>query len=63
MKIKLLEALQTKFNGVDAQLLEGVAEKLAKTITTDEEVATAIEGVTFQQILESYGFVFLLITL
>lgn len=28
---------------------------MAKTITSEEEVATAVEGVTFQSISESYG--------
>jgi hypothetical protein len=54
MKQKLIEALATKF-GVDAKMLEGIAERLSKTVTTDEEVATAVEGVTFQHVLESYA--------
>lgn len=55
MKIKLLEALKTKFAGVDAKILDRVAEKLAKTVSDDDGVKTAVEGVTFQQILDSYG--------
>lgn len=54
MKQKIIEALTTKF-GVDAKMLEGIAEKLSKTVTTEEEVATVVEGVTFQQVLESYA--------
>lgn len=54
MKQKLIEALATKF-GVDAKVVEGIAEKLSKTTTTEEEVTTAVEGVTFQQVLESYA--------
>lgn len=54
MKQKLIEALTTKF-GVDAKMVEGIAEKLSKTVTTEEEVATAVEGVTFLQVLESYA--------
>ena len=54
MKQKLIEALATKF-GVDAKMVEGIAEKLSKTVTTEEEVATAVEGVTFLQVLESYA--------
>ena len=54
MKQKLIEALTTKF-GVDAKVVEGIAEKLSKTTTTEEEVTTAVEGVTFQQVLESYA--------
>ena len=54
MKQKIIDALTTKF-GVDAKMVEGIAEKLSKTVTTEEEVATAVEGVTFLQVLESYA--------
>ena len=54
-KEQLLEALKAKFEGVDASILNRVAGKLAKTVTSEEQVATAVEGVTFQQVLESYG--------
>lgn len=55
MKSKIIEALKTKFNGVNDGILNRIADKLAKTITTEEQVEAAIEGVTFQQVLESYG--------
>lgn len=55
MKIKLLDALKTKFAGVDAKILDRIAEKLAKTVNSEDDVKTAVEGVTFQQILDSYG--------
>lgn len=51
----ILEALQRKFPGVDAKMLEPIARKLAKTTTKEEEVATVTEGVTFQQVAESYS--------
>lgn len=51
----ILKALETKFPGVDAKILNRVATKLAKTVTKQEDVAAAVEGVTFQQVLESYG--------
>ena len=54
-KEQLLEALKAKFEGVDASILNRVAGKLAKTVTSEEQVATTVEGVTFQQVLESYG--------
>ncbi len=54
MKQKIIDALVTKF-GIDAKMVEGIAEKLSKTVTTEEEVTTAVEGVTFQQVLESYA--------
>lgn len=51
----ILKALETKFPGVDAKILSRIADKLAKTVSKQEEVATAVEGVTFQQVLENYG--------
>lgn len=55
MKKELLEALTTKFPGVSASILGRIADKLAKTATTAEQVKTAVEGVTIQQVIESYG--------
>ena len=55
MKNKILELLKPKFEGVSETILGRVADKLAKTAKPDEDVNTLIEGVTFQQILESYG--------
>jgi hypothetical protein len=55
MKEKIFAALKTKFVGVSEAILSRVADKLAKTVTKEDEVATAVEGVTFQNVLESYG--------
>lgn len=55
MKQRVLEALKAKFLGVSDKILGRIADKLVKTVTTQEQVATAVEGVTFQQVLESYG--------
>ncbi len=55
MKQKIIDALKAKFEGVSDQILNRIADKLAKTVTSAEEVTTAVEGVTFQQVLESYG--------
>jgi len=55
MKKQILEALKTKFEGVNEQILGRVAEKLAKTTTKEEDITTAVEGVTFQSLLEQYG--------
>ncbi len=55
MKTLLLNALKTKFAGVSDAILDRVATKLAQTVTTAEQVQTAVDGVTFQQVLESYG--------
>jgi len=52
MKQKILDALKTKFPGVSENILNRIAEKLAKTVTTEEQVQTAIDGVTFQQVID-----------
>lgn len=51
----ILKALKTKFPGVDAKILERIAKKKAETTTTEEEVETVVDGVTFQSIIESEG--------
>lgn len=55
MKKQILEALKTRFDGVSEKILDRIAEKLAKTITTEDAITTSVEGVTFQQVLDSYG--------
>lgn len=55
MKRKLVEALTTKFEGVSASVIDRFATKLSKTVTTAEDVETAVDGVTIQQIIESYA--------
>lgn len=55
MKQQILTALKAKFLGVSDAILDRVATKLAQTVTTAEQVQTAVDGVTFQQVLESYG--------
>lgn len=45
MKKEILEALTTKFPGESASILGRIADKLAKTATTAEQVKTAVEGV------------------
>ena len=57
MKEKLLEALRTKFPGRSTTILGRIADKLAKTATTPEQVTTAVEGVTPEliEVIESYG--------
>lgn len=55
MRQLILDALKTKFTGVSEKILGRIADKLAKTVTTQEQVQTAVDGVTFQQVLESYG--------
>lgn len=57
MKEKLLSALKTKFQWVNANILDRIATMLAKTVTTEDQVATAVEGVTrdFIDVMEAYG--------
>lgn len=57
MKEKILTALKTKFTGANANVLNRIAEKLAKTVTTDEQLTTAVAGVSQElvEVMESYG--------
>lgn len=55
MRQQILNALKAKFQGVSEQILDRVAAKLAQTVTTAEQVQTAVDGVTIQQVIESYG--------
>ena len=55
MREKILKALQTKYEGVDAKTLGRIADKLAKTITDEADIQTAVDGVTVQALMESYG--------
>lgn len=57
MKERILEALRAKFPGRNANILGRIADKLAGTTTTEEQVTTAVEGVTAQllEVIESYG--------
>lgn len=53
----ILAALQTKFTGVDAKILGRIAKKYAKTATgtTEADAKTIVDGITFQQVLESHA--------
>lgn len=57
MKQLLLNALKAKFTGVDADILDRIATMLAKTVTEESGVTTAVEGVTqeFISVVEGYG--------
>ena len=57
MKQKIFEALKAKFPGVNANVLNRIADKISRNVTTDEQIATAVAGVTqeFIEIIESYG--------
>ena len=51
----ILEALTAKFEGVNAEILTRVADKLATKATTEEEAKVLAEGVSFQDLLDRYG--------
>lgn len=55
MKQQIFEALKAKFVGVSDNILNRVADKLSKTVTTAEQVKTAVDGVTIQQVIEGYA--------
>lgn len=51
----ILEALTTKFEGVNAEILTRVADKLATKATNEEEAKALAEGVSFQDLLDRYA--------
>ncbi len=53
MKKKLLEALKARFDGVNESILSRIADKLAKTVTKEEDVDTTVESMTLQQVIDS----------
>lgn len=57
MRKKIISALATRFEGVDAKILGRIADNLmaANTLETDEDINSAVEEVTFADILKSYG--------
>lgn len=55
MKEKILAALKTKFVGVDEAILSRIAEKKAGGVTDESQVPAIVEGVSFQDVLTSYG--------
>lgn len=55
MHNKILEALKAKFTGVSDQILSRLAKKLEPGVKSEDEIQAAVDGVTFQQLLESHG--------
>lgn len=51
----ILEALTAKFEGVNAEILTRVADKLATKATTEEEAKALAEAVSFQDLLDRYA--------
>ena len=55
-KEEIIAALQAKFGGIPSDTISGIAEKLAKTADPSAKDAnTLIEGITFADIVKSYG--------
>lgn len=55
MKKKLLEALKTKFVGIDDAILERMATKRAEGLTDESKITTIVDGITIQDVVKSYG--------
>lgn len=51
----ILAGLRTKFAGVDDATLQRIASKKAEGVTDESKVNSIVEGITFQDVLTSYG--------
>lgn len=51
----ILAGLQTKFTGVDAAILTRIATKKAEGVTDETKVNSIVEGISFSDVLNSYG--------
>lgn len=54
LKKVALEALKTKFEGIDEKVLSRIAIKLAKTATDEEDIKTKVEEMTLQGVIDAY---------
>lgn len=56
-RTQIFEALKAKFTGGNAAVLNRIADRLAKTVTSAEQVTTAVAGITQEivDMMESYG--------
>ena len=52
---KILAALKTKFQGVEDATLQRIASKKAEGVTDESKVDSIVEGISFQDVLTSYG--------
>lgn len=55
MKKKLLEALKTKFVGIDEAVLERIAAKKAEGVTDESQITTIVAGTSIQDVVKLYG--------
>lgn len=51
----ILAGLQQKFAGADTATLTRIASKKAEGITDEDQVQSIVEGINFQDVLQSYG--------
>ena len=52
---QILAGLRTKFQGVDDATLQRMASKKAEGVTDESKVNSIVEGISFQDVLTSYG--------
>ena len=52
---QILAGLQQKFSGVDTATLTRIATKKAEGVTDEMKVNSIVEGISFQDVLTSYG--------
>ena len=52
---KILAGLRTKFQGADDATLQRMASKKAEGVTDESKVNSIVEGISFQDVLTSYG--------
>ena len=52
---QILAGLQTKFTGVDTAILTRIATKKAEGVTDETKVNSIVEGISFSDVLNSYG--------
>lgn len=52
---QILAALQQKFSGVDTAILSRIANKKGEGVTDESKVNSIVEGISFQDVLNSYG--------
>lgn len=52
---QILAGLQTKFSGVDTAILTRIATKKAEGVTDEAKVNSIVEGISFSDVLNSYG--------
>lgn len=52
---QILAGLKTKFTGVEDAILQRIATKKAEGVTDESKVNSIVEGISFQDVLTSYG--------